>query len=305
MISTAGKLLGLTGLIGCLVVAGAQQPPGPTGAQPPAGAPRDPAQDRASLQARLERSLTENKVRQQKIEDALARIKRGDSLDSIRDTLDVGPGWGRPGDEGGRGRGRNGAQAPSVGPRPEGARRDGQAPPRLEPAEREAVLAFVTEHNPPMAERLRASLKDNPDMGERSLARLAPHIREVMAERDPEMRQLRIEEMRSGWETMAAMRKLGDALRKDAAGSEAKEAEAQARELLGAHFDMQVKLRNREIAVLEERIAQIRQELGDKLSERQQYIDQRLKMARERASQPRRERSDRPEKPEGADATKR
>jgi hypothetical protein len=274
----------------------AQQPAAPAGApskDAPSAAPTAATgtkdeQDRASLKARLERSIAENEQRLARLKDGLARLNKGEPTDAVRDATEPGrrPPGGPDGPSGARG-GRRGGNWDG------GQHHDG--PPAAPDAndgkpDKEVVMAFLAEHNPEFAERINASLKDNPQMAERTIGRLAPHIREVLAERDEQTRTLKIAEMRNGWDTMGAMRKLTDALRKGPDGPEVQEQTGRLRELLGAQFDTQVKLRNREIAVLEERIGQIRKELGDRLSERETYINKQieklLKFARDRAAQP-------------------
>jgi hypothetical protein len=290
------RALGTLTLVGVFAAALAaqSQPPAPApakDAQPAEQAVKDPEQDRVSLKARLERSIAEEEQRLAKLKDGVARLNKGEPANKVRDSIDL---WRRPGQEnragrrnGGWNEGRDGGHA---GP--------AQPDVNADKPDREVVLAFLAEHNPEFLARVNASLKDNPPMAERTIGRLAPHIREVLAERDEQTRELKIAEMRNGWDTMGAMRKLTEAIRKAPEGPEVQEATARLRELIGAQFDTQVKLRNREIATLEERVAQIRKELGDRLSERETYVNRQieklLKFARERASQPPRKEGEKP-----------
>ncbi|MEX2218003.1 MAG: hypothetical protein WD749_04520 [Phycisphaerales bacterium] len=270
-------LAGIAGtLIGAVMLGGlAAQPPQP----PPA---REP-DDAASLRARFVRRIAESRQMIERFEQAVARLDRGEAPDAVRDSVEP---WRR------RAPGSTGAN---------GGRADG-GPDRGELPDRATIMEFLTRHYPEMVTRIKDLEKDNAPAAERTIARLAPHIRELLAERDEELRALRIAEFRSGWESMGAMRRLIDALRKDAAGAEAAEAQKQAVAAFGAHFEAQSAVRTREIAVLEQRIAQLRKELGEKLSERDNYISQRLDFAKERAQHPPGQRRDRPEGPKPDEA---
>jgi hypothetical protein len=270
--------------------------PAPTASGLPAGGPaKDDQQERDSLKARLERSIAENEQRLTRLKDGLARLNKGEPLDTVRDSMEPGRRPGGPdgppgGPRGGRRSGPSGPHEPGHGPPPADANAD--------KSDREVVLPFLEQHNPEFAERIKASIKDNPQMAERTIGRLAPHIREVLAERDDQTRELKIAAMRNGWDTMNAMRKLTDAIRKSPEGPEVEEQTARLRELMGVYFDTEVKLRNREIAVLEDRIAQIRKELGDRLSERDTFInkqmDRLLKVVHDRANRKEGDKGDKP-----------
>src|SRR5690606_7663533 len=90
--------------------------------------------------------------------------------------------------------------------------------------DREAVLKFLREHAPEIAERIGQERERNPRMVERILGGMESRIGTIMAERDREMRELRTRELRASWEVLGATRALGDALRNeegDAAGAAA------------------------------------------------------------------------------------
>jgi hypothetical protein len=162
---------------------------------------------------------------------------------------------------------------------PPGAERGGpdREKPRLDKGQ---VLDFIRRNNSEWALRLEQALKDNPPAGERIIARLEPQVREVLAEPSPEVRELRIAEMVNGFETIGAMRELGTALR---SGKPAAERESKLRGLIGRHYDLQLKLREKEIARLEERLAQLREEAGEKRPQREAFIEQRMEQIRKRA----------------------
>lgn len=234
---------------------GMQQPekPADTSAQPPAQA-AVPV-DRAALRARLERRLEEAKRVEDRIQTAIRRLDGGESPQQVQ--ADVGEGRGGRRDHAGQGDHRNGDKSP-----------DSQR--HLEPAE---TLAAIQTYNAPAAERLRTLMKDNPVIGARIVSRLEPQVREIQNERDAETRDLRIAELNNGFETLAGMRQRGDAAR---AGQPTAELDGKLRQLIGEHFDLQLKLREREIAKLEDRIKQLHEELEQRRPQREAFITERM-----------------------------
>jgi hypothetical protein len=133
--------------------------------------------------------------------------------------------------------------------------------------------------NPELHKKIEDARAENPEAADRILQRVAPHMRELMAERDQEMLRLRIESMRNGWEIMGAMRDLGDTIRSEAPPEELDAARTRLAGLLGSHFDLQVKLHEREISVLEDRLAQLRKEMDEQSSGKESFVQQKLDQA--------------------------
>lgn len=243
-------------------------------AQPPHDAPPPPVRelsretDPAAYRARLERMLEDSKQRQAKIQAALQKLDGGASMDDVRKDLEQ---TFRP-----RGAGGAGGDRPPEGPTR--VRRDrpdegpGQPPATLEP---EAVVSFLEQHSAEWGAQLRGFLKDNPEGAQRFIGRLTPHIREIMTERDVEMRELRINGLKNGWDILAAARRFREASRASDVAAKQKAA-GEIRTLLGAGFDNQTKLHEREIAVLEERIARLRQDIEKQRGDREGFINRRL-----------------------------
>jgi hypothetical protein len=268
--------LALTGFVVVATIYGAagQEPPRDPAAPPPspgaldAGGRRKPEDDRAALKARLERRLAESKLNQERLERAVKMLDAGEGMDKIRQ--EASPGFGgrfdRTGREGsareGQGprRPREGHQGPPPGPSPDG----------------EAVVDMIKQVNPDLFERIQQARRENPEAADRIIQRVAPHMRELIEERDPEMRRLRIQSMRNGWEIAGATRELADAIRSGAAERERAAAEARVGSLLGAHFETQVKLHEREIAMLEERLVQLRTEMAEQSSGREPFVKEKL-----------------------------
>jgi hypothetical protein len=270
----AASILGLVGAAAALQQPGSQPP-----AQPPESTQPQPSDDREALQARLERRLEESKQSQAKIEKALKMLEEGEPTDKVRE--EAGGLFRRPG----------GDQPGGPGPRRRGP--DGDGPPRQHgaPIAREAILTFLDQNNPELAARLRDNAKTNSEDADRILARIEPHFREITAERDQQMRELRTKNLRLGWELMSNSRTLGESLRNEKV-AEADQARARIRELLGSQFDLQVQIQDREITLLEKRLLDLRKKADERTSGRDAYIEEKLtqiesmaKRWRERASE--------------------
>lgn len=267
-------------IIVLLAIAGsvAAQPPRPE----PGSAPHET--DPAAMKARLERWLEETRHREETIQAALKRLSDGASPDDVRRSMEPGTrpprggahdaqGGGRP-DEPGRSRREGQAGAPHDGPPggPEGRSRP--------PLDREQVLAFIDGQNPEFAARMRTMVRDNPEVAERILSRIWPQIHEVMTERDEQTREIRTAQLKNGWEVMGGVRGIREAVKN---GDDAARAKAvqRVRDLLGVGFDLRVRLHEREITVLEERLTRLKQELADERSGRDSFVAERLRQATE------------------------
>jgi len=247
------------------------QPPRQEPPPAPPGAPRET--DAAAMKARLERWLEETRHREELIQAALKRLSEGASPDEVRKGMEPGMRLPRPGGRDAQGR----PGEPGGRPRQGGPGHEGQRP---EPFDREQVLGFIQKQNAEMGARMRAMAHDNPEIADRILSRIAPQVREVMAERDDQTREIRTAQLKNGWEVMGAVREIRDAVRNSDDAAKAKGVQ-HVRDLLGVGFDLRVRLHEREVAVLEERLAKLKQELADERSGRETFIADRLKQATE------------------------
>jgi hypothetical protein len=251
------------GVAAGLATAQAQPQPQPTDPKPPpARQARD--SDPAAFRARLERMLEEGKRRQEQIQAALKRLDAGEPSEQVQKDVEGGM---RPrmGDRGPGFRGREGPGGHEGSP-------DQRA---RQPVDNEAVLAFLDQHNPELAKRIRDARAKSPEEGERLLGRLGPHIREALAERDPETKELRIADLKNGWELLGAMRAYREAVKATNEEDKAR-AVTQLRALAGNHFDLQIKLQEREVAMLEQRLTKLRQDLVDDRGRREEIIARRV-----------------------------
>ncbi len=256
----------LRSIIVVLALAGSAgaQPPHP---EPPAnGAPHE--NDPAAMKARLERWLEETRHREEVIVAALKRLNEGASPDDVRKSME--PGARAP-------RGAQNREGGDNRPRREGpgAMRDPGPP-----MDREQVLAFIDKQNPEFAARMRTMAKDAPDAAERVLSRLGPQIHEIQAERDDQTREIRTAQLNNGWEVMAAVRSIREATKSGDAAARAKAVD-HARALLGQGFDLRVRLHEREVTVLEDRLAKLKQGLVEERSGRDNFVAERLRQVTE------------------------
>lgn len=254
--------------------------------QPPQGRSQEgkPPLDREALKARLQRRLEESRKSQERLEAAIKRLDEGASPDDVRTEME--------GDiRGGRGGGPQAMRGNGGGPgRPDGegrggrfgdrGRGPGEGPPPAPVPDRELVLEFLKNHPGPMATRLSEAIKNNPREADVMIGRLAPRVREFMSERDPQTRDLRIEEFQLGPEIFAASRRLAEAMRAgpdDSRDGEVKEAESALREVLTRQFDVRLKLHTRELETLEKRLRELREEVDENVKGRDEKIEKRLR----------------------------
>jgi hypothetical protein len=247
-----------------------QQPPqdrARTEGDRPARVERQP-EDRESYKARLEGILVDNKRRQERLEAALKKLAEGASVEDVRRETEGPRPPGGPRELRGN-RGMGGPGRPGEGRGPE------QGPP-LEKLSREDVIATLEKTNPEVGARFRKAMVDNPQGTERIIDRMEPMVREMKAERDPEMRQLRVENLQNGFELVGATRAFGEAFRVDANSADTRSAGEKLRGLLGTHFDLRTKMHQQEIVLLERRVVELRKDLERQLQEREKFIERRM-----------------------------
>lgn len=280
MPATAPRSL-LIAAASCIVAAGALgQDQASTGPEPTAPPPaRSATDDREAMKSRLERWLADTRQREERITAALKKLAEGGTEDEVRKLVEPSLRPGRPTGTGGNSRPpRDGGQPRSrpgggAGGGPGGGPGDGRP---VEGPDRELVMAFIKKNNPELYTRIEEAFKQNPEAGERVFGRLAPHIREVITERDPEVRELRIAELQAGWQALEAMRNLGEATKRSAPEGELAQLTAKLREALARHFDLQTQLKQQEITSLEQRLARLKEEVSHQSTKRDQLIDERM-----------------------------
>lgn len=227
--------------------------------------PPEPDTDRANLRERLQVRLNEANRTRERIEAALKRLDEGAPTSEVRAEA-FRPGEGRPE---GRGPDFRRERRP---PGPRGGEQPGDPQ-----AEQRLVLGFLERFNPPMAERMKAALENDPDGAGHWIGRMAPRVRELLGERDEQLRDLRIAEFRNSQEVIDAARRLVVALREGGPETPAAESAREAlRTALGQQFDVRMLIRGREITALEERLEQLRAEVRQHEGSRDAFVNDKL-----------------------------
>ncbi len=250
--------------------------------QPGEPAPRPgqrAGEDRAAVQARLQRRLEETRKAEERIARALEQLEAGAPVEEVRGIAE-GPWRGRRGPDG-RPDGPPPDGPPPGRPPPGGPPPDGRPPEG--PADRPALMAFLREHAPEIADRLEGMRSRNPEEFERVMSRMGARVREVMAERDPGLREARLDEFRHGPKVFEASRRLVDLIRAGAPEEQIDAARAQVRALLGEQFDLRLERHRAEIGALEERLTRIRREADEYRSRRDEIIAQGMDRIERRA----------------------
>lgn len=254
----------------CIVgmVAGAAVAGSGAALQPPATEP-----DRANLRERLVIRLNEANRTRERIEAALKRLDDGAPVGEVRAEA-FRPGEGRlGGSDLRRDRRPPGPPGPRAGDQPGDPE-----------ADRRLVMGFLERYNPEMAQRMKAALESDAEGAGRWIMRMAPRVRELMTERDEQLREMRIAEFRNGQQVIEAARRLAGALREGNPEAPAAESARQAlREALGQQFDIRMTIRRREIAALEERLEQLRAEVRQHEGSRDAFVNDKLEEIRRAA----------------------
>lgn len=258
--------------------------PGPQDRPPPEDreAMGQPPIDREKLKEELTRRLEETKRTQARLEQALARLNEGgDPAEVRRETMpgrfrdrlrrggrDNAPGLDRPIDAP-RGEPGNPPRGPQ-GPGPKGDRA------ALTPEDRERMLKFLDEHMPRIGARFREAIKDNPQIAEGLLNRLAPKFRELEATEhsQPELFKLKVEDVRAAMTLQETARSWRVKLRdKNATDDDKRQAGEAIRGAVAAQYDARAALREQELKMLENRIGEAKREIDDMHAKRDQRIN--------------------------------
>lgn len=235
--------------------------------------------DPEKLKDELTRRIEETKHTQARLEQALARLNEGgDPAEVRRDTMpgrfrdrlrrgrEDGNGLDRPGDmQDDRPRGPQ-------GPGPKGDR-------TLTPEDRERLLAFLEQHMPRIASRFREAIKENPQLADGLLNRLAPKFRELQATEhsQPELFKLRVDDVRAAMTLQEVARSWRPKLRdQNATDDDKRQAREAVSNAVATQYDARVALREHELKVLENRIADAKREIDDMGARRDQRIGEEV-----------------------------
>ncbi len=173
------------------------------------------------------------------------------------------------------------------GPPPQGERdRDDMGPRRDDwrgpdkPMDAQQLLEameVLKKIDPEKAEKLQQALDKNPDRVGQVINENFPHLGRFMSWRkyDPEGFDLRVEDMALSRQTHECAKRLREALDKGDDEIAAIE-EVQLRELVTEHFDIRQQIREHDLVKLKEKIAELLEQLEDRLNKRESIIDERI-----------------------------
>lgn len=151
---------------------------------------------------------------------------------------------------------------------------------RLSPEELQDALAVLDRVDPEAASRLRARLGEDGDH-----RRIANELRAriprlewflKLKKWDREMFDLRVEDLRLTHQTVQLARQVRRAERGEDEAADAKALRDQLAMRLEEHFTIRQQIRERELAHLERRIEQLREELDEREDEQDELIEQRM-----------------------------
>lgn len=156
-------------------------------------------------------------------------------------------------------------------PRPPEARDDIPDPTR------EQMLTFLKDKIPMMHDRYERAKEADAEAADRMLDRLEPRVVELwrLEQQEPGYADLRIAEIRAGWEVVGARRALGEAM---ASGDSARidQARSMLREALSSHFDARLAVGEQELRRLEAETTRLRAEIEDKRRRRGELVDEKI-----------------------------
>lgn len=149
--------------------------------------------------------------------------------------------------------------------------------PPLTAEQREQALEVLRDVNPDLAERITQALQDNPERARRVIQRFGPRLLELaeLRKSDPVLYQLKVTDQRYNFETFKLVRQIHEA-RIENDDTRVERLTDRLREHLLKHFDVRMKLREHELAMLEKRIRELREELKDRHERKTQLIDQQI-----------------------------
>lgn len=261
-----------------------------------AGAPR-------SFRDRLEMRRDQLRRMQERLDQAIKRLEAGESEEQLReeysellrgrpggggpeslDGFDAPPGQMPPGGgrrPGMRGEGPDGG--PPEGPGPERFERGGPGRDRWREGggpdraptdeERAAIRAFLRESQPRLFEMLERLEQEDPAEAQRKLAEAFPRLRPLLELRkaDPQMFELRMNDLRHGREAMDAARWLAE--HGADGGDEVAKHRETLRTALLAQFDARTEIQRREIARQQDHLEQGKADLESRAASRESAVE--------------------------------
>lgn len=139
------------------------------------------------------------------------------------------------------------------------------------------ALEVLKKIDPDKAERLQKAINENPEQVRDVLQKNFPYLGRFMAWRryDPEGFDLRIEDLALSRQTHECAKRLRTAL--DAGDDELAALEQiQLHELVTEHFDIRQQIRQHDLAKLQEKIAELLEQLEERANNRDDFIEDRV-----------------------------
>jgi hypothetical protein len=150
----------------------------------------------------------------------------------------------------------------------------GSPPPRweqMDPEERNRLRSFIAEHFPLWAEEIDNLAGGDADLLARHMNRMLPEIVRLqeMSERDPELFGVAVKERRGQFQ----MRRLVQQYRRATDDAKKTELEGQIKALAAEQFDVRQQRMTLEMSRLEQRLAELRDNVARQATDRQEIID--------------------------------
>jgi hypothetical protein len=218
------------------------------------------------MRERLKARLDETRKTEQRLQAAIERLEKGESVeDTFRDAGIFRPEV-RVRDKDNKDTKGGGSQPMSV-------------------EERERVVAFLKEHMPRAYERLSQVRTDEPMVADHLIGRFLPRVRETLELRtsDPELFQLKLREMRAGFDIISGTRDLAEAVKSGKPESELQALEGGIRRAIQERFDAQIGGQRHELESLSRRIDRLKTEIDGKLASKETKIAEEATRAIQRA----------------------
>ncbi len=139
-------------------------------------------------------------------------------------------------------------------------------PDRLEAKERAEMHRFIEEHLPGLWSNYQPILAHDSTIADRILIRMAPQIREILLlkEIEPELADIKIEEMRAGTKFIDTGRAYRHVLKNASSSEDEKHAAFRSMEAAAAErFDVQLRAKQFEISKLEARLNELKASIGE------------------------------------------
>ena len=177
--------------------------------------------------------------------------------------------------------------------------RMGDGRPPMSPAHRQQLLGFLREHLPDLWKNLEPIAKANPASADRLVGRMSPQIDEILLlkKSEPELAQIKIDEMRSGLQFVEASREFRVLMKdEDASDAQREAAFSKLHKAATERFDVQLRAKEYEVAMLETRLNELKESINTIEHRRETEVENMMLAAKSSLSK-----GDRKEKKSGND----